>query len=131
MRKRIVLLGILLVLSWAVMVTTHELGHIVCGWAGGAKLRSADLRPWQLPYSIFDPDPRPLLTLWGGPILGIAVPLAAACLLRRNWIWFIAHFCVLANGLYLATAWLTGDRELDTAKLLAHGASPVFIGLYC
>jgi hypothetical protein len=128
---RILYLTLLLVASWCVMGTTHELGHVVCGlWSGGT-LRSADLWPWHLPYSIFDPDPRPLLTLWGGPMLGVVLPVVIAALLRRNWSWFIAHFCVLANGLYLATAWVTGDRELDTFKLLAHGASPVTIAVYC
>jgi hypothetical protein len=129
--RRISLLVLLLLAAWCVMVTTHELGHVVCGWLSGGRLRSADLWPWHLPYSIFDPDPRPLITLWGGPLLGIALPIVFAAMLRRNWAWFIAHFCVVANGLYLATAWITGDRELDTAKLLAHGASPISIGIYC
>ena len=31
----------------------------------------------------------------------------------------------------LATAWISGDRYLDTPKLLKHGAHPITIGLYC
>ncbi len=113
------------------MTFVHELGHIACGYACGGTLIDADLFPWHLPYSFFDPDPYPLVTLWGGPVLGVIVPVSIAILFRANWIWFIANFCVLANGLYIATAWVTGDRYLDTPKLLENGAHPLSIGLYC
>lgn len=121
----------LLIAAWCVMTFTHECGHIVCGCACGGKLISADLLPWHLPYSIFEPDPHPLVTLWGGPVLGVVVPLLIAWLFRAQWLWFIAHFCVLANGAYLTTAWLSGDRYLDTPKLLEHGAHPLTIAVYC
>lgn len=121
----------LLIASWTVLTFTHELGHLVGGWCSGGTLKTADLLPWHLPYSIFDPDPRPLVTLWCGPILGVAIPLGLAILIRREWMWFIAHFCLLANGVYLATAWISGDRYLDTPRLLEHGASRITIGLYC
>ena len=121
----------LLVASWCVMTFTHEMGHIVAGSCCGGTLQSADLRPWRLPYSLFNPDPMPLVTLWAGPILGVIVPVALALIVRRNWMWFIAHFCVIANGTYIATAWYSGDRYLDTAKLLEHGSPPLLIAVYC
>ncbi len=113
------------------MVFTHEMGHIVGGWFCGGTLREADVLPWHLPYSIFAPDPYPLVTLWCGPILGVLVPLILALVLRRQWIWFIANFCLIANGSYLAMAWVSGDHYLDTHKLLAQGAHPVTIVVYC
>jgi hypothetical protein len=122
---------LLLAASWCVMTFTHESGHLVCGWACGGTLRHADLLPWHLPHSHFDPDPRPLITAWGGPILGALVPLLIALLVRRDWVWFVAYFCILANGAYLAAAWVSGERYLDTARLLAHGAHPVTIAAYC
>src|SRR5829696_4046865 len=122
---------LLLAVSWCVMTFTHEPGHIVCGWAGGGTLRHADLLPWHLPHSHFDPDPHPLITAWGGPILGALVPLVVALLVRRDWTWFIAHFCLLANGAYLAAAWVSGERYLDTARLLEHGAHPATIAAFC
>jgi hypothetical protein len=131
MQHRVLHLVGLLIASWCVMAIVHESGHIVCGWSCGGRLQSADLRPWQLPYSLFEPDPHPLVTMWGGPVLGVVVPLALARLIRQDWIWFIAYFCLLSNGLYLATAWWTGDRYLDTAKLLEHGAHPLSIATYC
>lgn len=113
------------------MTFTHEVGHIIGGACCGGTLVAADLTPWRLPYSIFAPDPFPLVTLWAGLILGVLIPVVIALVLQRDWIWFIANFCVLANGAYVATAWLSGDRYLDTPRLLEHGASPVSIAAYC
>lgn len=113
------------------MTVSHELGHIICGCACGGTLTDVDLRPWHLPYSFFEPDPHPLVTLWGGPILGVIFPVTVAFLIRTKWIWFVAYFCMLANGLYIATAWVSGDRFLDTPKMLEHGAHPISIAAYC
>ena len=113
------------------MTFTHEIGHLIGGWCGGATLTDVDLLPWHLPYSFFDPDPHPLVTLWCGPILGVVFPVLIAVTVRRDWIWLIAYFCVLANGAYIATAWFVGDNQLDTPKLLHNGAHPITIVLYC
>ena len=131
MGKRLLQLAILLLTSWCVMTFIHESGHIICGCACDGRLTSADLIPWHLPYSLFDPNPRPLVTLWGGLVLGVVIPLAIALVIRRDWMWFVSHFCTLANGAYLATAWISGDRYLDTPKLLEHGAHPATIAIYC
>ncbi|MCA9081671.1 MAG: hypothetical protein KDA58_14000 [Planctomycetaceae bacterium] len=113
------------------MLWTHELGHVLGGCCCGGKLQALDLRPWSLPYSLFAPDPHPLVTLWCGPLLGAVVPLGLALVIRRDWAWLIAHFCLLANGLYLALGAVSGDRYLDTTQLLEHGASPLAIAAYC
>lgn len=131
MTRRIVRFAILLIVSWVVMTFTHEMGHIVGGTCCGGTLKTADLLPWHLPYSIFEPDPRPVVTLWSGLILGVLVPVGLAMVIRQEWMWFVANFCVLANGAYIATAWQSGERYLDTPKLLEHGVSPIAIGLYC
>ncbi len=120
----------LLLASWCVMVLTHESGHVIAGWLTGGKLQQADLRPWHLPYSFFQPNPRPLITLWSGPLLGAIFPVLLALVFKRDWLWFIANFCLLANGAYLALAWLFPDPMLDTTKLFAHGAHPVTVALY-
>lgn len=122
---------LLLVLSWCVMTTTHEMGHLLGGWSTGGKLVDVELRPWRLPHSRFSPDPRPLVTLWSGPVFGIVAPVVLAAVIQRRWAWFVANFCVLANGVYLALAWLSGDRWLDTPRLLAAGASPLVIAAFC
>jgi hypothetical protein len=128
---RIIRLVCLLVVAWCVMLLSHEGGHILAGWLGGGRLQAADLRPWRLPYSFFEPDPRPLVRLWGGPLLGVLVPYAVAAYVRRDSTWFVAHFCALANGCYLAVAWISPERYLDTAQLLEHGAWPAAIAVYC
>ena len=131
MNKRNLKFVLLLIAAWCTMTLVHEAGHVLCGWSCGGTLQSADFLPWHLPFSIFEPDPHPLMTLWGGPVLGVLIPMAVAWLFRSDELWFIAFFCVLANGMYLATAWISGDRYLDTPKLLEHGAFPVTIGIYC
>ena len=122
---------VLLIVSWCVMTFTHEIGHILGGWVSGGTLTQADLVPWRMPYSFFDPNPHPLFTLWCGPMFGVIGPLAIGMVVRKKYAWFIADFCILANGMYIATAWLSGDHYLDTPKLLEHGAQPVSIILYC
>ena len=131
MPKKLLLLAVLLLLSWCVMTLTHEAGHIVGGWCAGGTLKSAELRPWKLPYSTFHPDPAPLFTLWCGPVLGALVPWLIARSIGDDRVWFVAWFCVLANGLYLATSWVTGDQYLDTPQMLKHGAWPLSIAAYC
>ncbi len=130
MTFRVVRFFFLLVTSWIVMTLTHDLGHIIGGICFGATLQSADLVPWRLPYSIFEPDPFPLVTLWAGLILGVLIPVVVAMTMNRDWVWFIANFCILANGAYIATAWFFGDRHLDAPRLLEHGTSPVTIAVY-
>lgn len=131
MVQRSIRLIFLLLVSWVVMVFTHEVGHIAGGLCSGGVLESADLLPWHLPYSVFSPDPYPRVTLWSGLLVGVVIPLGLAIAIRRDWMWFVASFCVLANGMYIATAWVSGDSALDTARLLAHGASPLTLGIYC
>ncbi|TWU51541.1 hypothetical protein [Rubripirellula reticaptiva] len=113
------------------MTTTHECGHMIGGMTCGATLTDFDLAPWRMPYSLHSPDPNPLVTLWAGPIFGIAVPTFLAAIIRKRWAWFIADFCLIANGGYLALASLSGDRFLDTPRLLDAGAHPATIVIYC
>ncbi len=121
----------LLVVAWLVMTFTHEVGHLLGGWIGGATLTDYDIVPWRLPYSVHHPDPHPQLTLWSGPVLGVIVPGLIAVLFRHRRLILIADFCLLANGVYLSLAWVAGDRLLDTPRLLSAGASPLVIALFC
>jgi len=129
--RQIIHLLFLLGAAWVVMTFTHECGHLVGGLLGGATLTDVDLVPWRMPYSLHSPDPNPLVTLWCGPLLGVLVPVGLALVIRKPWAWFIADFCLIANGIYLALAWVSGDRFLDTSRLLDAGTSPIWIVLYC
>ena len=141
--KRVAALMGWLVVAWLVMTLTHEAGHVLVGWLGGATL--VEVRWWGLPYSVHEPDPHRAWTLWGGPMVGVLGPVLLAgglsFLVRRRhapaWRkahfrgWFVADFCVLANGVYLALAWASGDPTLDTARLLEAEVPPVFIAMFC
>lgn len=131
MIKRIVNFVLLLAASWVVMTFTHETGHIIGGMVSGATLTDLDLAPWRMPYSLHSPDPHPLVTLWAGPLSGVGAPIILAAFIRKRWAWFVADFCLIANGGYLALAWMSGDRFLDTPRLLDAGANPATIVLYC
>jgi hypothetical protein len=122
---------LLLLVSWVVMTTMHEGGHWIGRILCGGVLQSADLSPWRLPFSFFDPDPFPLVTFWSGPIPGVLIPWFTAPIVRKEWMWLIAHFCLLANGLYLATGWYSGDPQLDTTRLLRAGTDPITLFVYC
>ena len=115
-------LALLLTFSWCTMLVCHELGHLIMGYVGGAKLVDFDIVPWHLPYSFHSPDPHPLITLWGGPVLGISIPFAAFFCWRNAILRFVADFCLLANGCYIAVATWTGDHLLDSQRLLDAGA---------
>lgn len=128
---RLVRFLLLLAVSCVVMTFTHVMGQIVGGSLCGGSLESFELLPWHLPFSYFRPDPYPLVTLWAGLIIGVLAPVGVAMLLRQDWMWLIANFCILANGIYIAFAWFLGMRELDTPKMLALGASPLAIAGYC
>ncbi len=131
MSNRTIIFVALVLASWGVMTLTHEAGHLVAGWLSGAKLVDYDLTPWRLPYSIHHPDPYPRVTIWGGPILGVLIPLLAAATFRKRSTRFIADFCLVANGTYLAVSAFSNDPHLDTQRLLRAGESPLVIALYC
>jgi|JI10StandDraft_1071094.scaffolds.fasta_scaffold06383_5 hypothetical protein len=121
----------LLAISWVLMTQFHEWGHIIGGYLSGGKLIALDVWPWHLPYSIFEPDPHPLVTLWSGLLVGIVAPFLLALLIRTDSAWFVSHFCWLANGSYIALAWISRDSYLDTTKLLEYGAPTWSIAFYC
>ncbi|QDT01146.1 hypothetical protein HG15A2_44880 [Adhaeretor mobilis] len=67
------------------MTFCHEVGHLIGGWLGGGTLSEYSLAPWHLPYSFHSPDPFPQLTLWAGPLFGVALPLTLALIARHRW----------------------------------------------
>lgn len=131
MSNRYLWFAMMLIVSWVVMTFTHEMGHILGGLCCGGSVKSASVVPWRIPYSILEPDPMPLVTLWSGLLVGALIPVLVAVMINKTSAWFVAHFCMLANGIYIAIAWVTGERYLDTARLLEYGASPISILIYC
>ncbi|MDF1843199.1 MAG: M50 family metallopeptidase [Rubripirellula sp.] len=127
--NRLAVFAVTAIWAWTVMTMAHELGHVLAGIVGGGKLIYLELRPWHLPDSQFVGDPFPWVTLWAGPVLGSLVPLGIAVLIKRPATWFIAWFCLLANGLYLLLGLLSGGPELDTNKLIRAGSSTAALAI--
>lgn len=126
-RRVVLTFAVWIAWAWTVMTVTHEMGHVLAGIVGGGKLSVLELRPWHLPHSLFAHDRFPLLTLWSGPALGCLLPLGAAAVVRRPSVWFVAWFCLLANASYLLLGYWSGDAELDSTKLINHGAHPTHL----
>ncbi|MCC6683135.1 MAG: hypothetical protein IT445_19740 [Phycisphaeraceae bacterium] len=122
---QVLLIAGLAMCSWMGMMAVHELGHVIGASATGGKVRCVVWHPLKFSQTVVDPNPKPLLEVWSGPICGIVLPLIAAVVAR--WLWlrigylftFFAGFCLLANGAYLGIG--VFDRVGDAGDLLWYG----------
>jgi hypothetical protein len=93
--------------SWLWMQALHELGHVLTALAAGGAIVRVDLPVLGFSRTDVSPNPQPLLTAWGGPVLGAVLPLMLWALLaglRVRAVYlsrFFAGFCLVANGVYL------------------------------
>jgi hypothetical protein len=123
---QVVLIGSLLAGSWLLMQAVHELGHVVGAWLTGGKVARVVLHPLTISRTDLADNPRPLLVVWAGPVLGCLLPLAAwglTVLLRCPWAYlprFFAGFCLVTNGGYIAGGALDGFG--DAGVMLRHGS---------
>lgn len=129
-----VLIASTLLGSWLGMQAVHESGHLLGGWLTGAKVTRVVLHPLTISRTDLAPNPRPLISVWAGPIFGITAPLllwaiAAVCRLRFAFVLrFFAGFCLLANGLYIGIG--SFDRVGDCGEMLRHGSEPWHLWLF-
>jgi hypothetical protein len=128
------------------MMAVHELGHVMGAAMTGGTVQRCVLYPLTISRTDVSPNPRPVIVVWMGPIVGCVLPLVAlACVpLRfrctRLAAQFFAGFCLIANGAYLAVGWM--DRVGDCGEMLRNGvpvwwllafggvAIPVGLGLW-
>ena len=109
------------------MQLVHELGHALAAWATGGRVERVVLLPWSISRTDVDPNPHPLIVVWGGPVIGIVIPVLLWGILswRRSAVApamrFFAGFCLVANGHYLGVGSL-GERIGDAGDLLQLGA---------
>lgn len=141
---RIVLIVATGVLSWQVMQTVHELGHVLHAWWSGGTVTTVVLHPLAISRTDVSPNPSPHFVAWGGAVWGVLLPAGAWAAARRlQWAGlhvfaFIAGFCLIANGAYLGGGvWYpVGDAadllNLGTPRwvLGAFGAATVTAGLW-
>jgi len=143
---QILLIFSTLAFSWLAMMAVHEAGHVLHTWFTGGTVEHVVLHPLAISRTDVHPNPRPLVVVWGGPIWGCLIPLAALAIVRlaaKSYTYlaaFFAGFCLIANGAYLAAgAFLPpgGDDggvilQNDGARwqLIAFGLLTVPAGLY-
>ncbi|HZW09071.1 MAG TPA: hypothetical protein VFF69_04130 [Phycisphaerales bacterium] len=112
--------------AWCGMMIVHEFGHVLAAWLSGGLVSRVVLHPLAFSRTDLAENPHPLLVAWGGPAFGSALPVvlwlsARALRLRLAFLLrFFAGFCLLANGVYLASAAImpVGDAE-DLIRLSA------------
>lgn len=120
--------------SWLGMQAAHESGHVLGAALAGGRVARVVLHPLAISRTDLAANPRPLLVAWGGPLVGVSLPLALwgiAAGLRMPGGFvprFFAGFCLIANGAYLAAGSLAGIG--DAGELLRHGAPPWLLWLF-
>jgi hypothetical protein len=112
--------------AWFGMQAVHEFGHVVAAWLTGGTIQQVVLHPLTISRTDVSPNPHPLFVAWGGPLVGVILPLvAAACnraffaVGRRYWDFF-AGFCLIANGAYIGIG--SFDAVGDAGDMLRHGS---------
>jgi hypothetical protein len=150
---QLLLIGSFLPFCWLAMMGVHELGHVAAAWLTGGSVIKVVVHPLSFSRTDVAPNPHALVVVWGGPLLGVLLPLAlwsawraarapAAYLLR-----FFAGVCLIANGFYLGLGsfgavgdagvmlhlgtpiwllWLFGVTSVVGGMLLWHGLGPHF-----
>jgi hypothetical protein len=125
-------------LSWLGMQIVHEVGHVLAAWACGEEVYRVVLHPLAISRTDTSHERHPLLVIWGGPLIGVLLPLGAlglSKLARPGLAYlfrFFAGFCLIANGAYLGVG--SFEAVGDAGDLLHYGAPPwtlVVFGLAC
>lgn len=112
---------------WLLMQAIHELGHVIGGFLSGAELRRVVLHPLTISRTDFGHNPSPLFVCWMGPLFGAISPLLLwqisswQRLRCRFWLQFLAGFCLIANGAYLAVGVHEGIG--DAGDLIRYGST--------
>jgi hypothetical protein len=114
-------------LSWLSMMAVHELGHVLNAALSGGTVTGVVLSPLEISRTDVAPNPHPQFVAWGGAVWGTVIPVVVLLAARkgfRRYTWlaaFVAGFCSIANGLYLAAGSMSGIG--DAGDLLRHGAA--------
>lgn len=131
---QLVLIASMVLGSWLGMQAVHESGHVLGAWLTGGRVARVVLHPLTISRTDLSRNPNPLVVVWAGPGLGIAVPLllwvgaAVARLPGAFVLRFFAGFCLLANGLYIGIG--SFDRVGDCGEMLRHGSQPWQLWLF-
>jgi hypothetical protein len=128
---QLILIGTFIPFCWLAMQVVHELGHVMLAWATKGEVTRVALHPLIVSRTDLAENPHPLAVVWGGPLLGSLLPLAAfgmASLSRTPLVYlfrFFAGFCLVANGVYIGSGWLIANGA-DPGVMIENG-SPSFL----
>lgn len=123
MKRRVVIVTIALIASWYAMMMVHELGHVIAAWVTGSRVETVRVPWFGFSQTVVSTSDWPRAIVVGGPAFGAVAPLGVwlatatvGRLYRSGWsilARFFAAFCLLANGVYMASAVLlpVGDAE--------------------
>ena len=131
---QVILIGSTLLGSWLGMQAVHESGHVFGAWMTGGRVSRVVIYPLTISRTDLADNPRPLVVVWSGPLVGIFVPLilwVAAVIARLRWAFilrFFAGFCLLANGLYIGVG--SFDQIGDCGEMLRQGSEPWQLWLF-
>ena len=126
---QVVLIVSVLAASWMGMQAVHELGHVLGAWATGGRVAKVVWHPLTISRTDLSFNPKPLVVVWAGPVVGVLLPLASwglAVAIRGPGVFvnrFFAGFCLIANGAYIAFG--SFDHIGDCGTMLRHG-SPIW-----
>lgn len=138
--RGLIIFAAVIYLSWLAMQAIHELGHVIAATLTGGAVVRVVLGPVAISRTDVSPNPAPLVVAWGGPIVGVAIPILLAAAVRfhrqtaandlpsssdlraraTNLADFFAGFCLIANGVYIGIGSFDGIG--DAGDLLRHGA---------
>ena len=124
---RWLLIGTFLPLCWFWMMITHETGHFLVAKLTGGTVTKVVLHPLAISRTEVRPNPHPFLVVWGGPLLGVILPLTAwgishVCHWKSSYLFrFFAGFCCVANGAYVGIGSL--EKIGDAGVMLNHDSS--------
>jgi hypothetical protein len=133
-RLQAILIASTLAGSWLAMQAIHELGHVAAAWLTGGRVTNVALHPLSTSRTDVAPNPHPLAVVWAGPLAGVAAPVAAWGLaargrLRGTYVLrFLAGFCLVANGAYIAGGSFHGVG--DCGEMLRNGTPAWLLWLF-
>ena len=97
--------------------------------ASGGTIERVVLHPLTISRTDVSPNPSPLFVAWGGPFVGVVLPLGLLlCIQAGRFKWafllqFFAGFCLIANGAYIGVG--SFGKIGDAGDMLRHG-SPIW-----
>jgi hypothetical protein len=125
---QLLLIATFVPLCWLLMQAVHELGHVVVTLATGGAVSRVVLHPLTISRTDMSGGLHPLLAVWAGPALGVAIPLALLAVFKAGklkWdylVQFFAGTCLIANGAYIGAGSFQG---IGDAGVLLRQGSPI------